>query len=73
MTTASPSSPDEQARLDPDAIKATLYPLADKSGNVRKLGKLTDEVISLVLVRAVLNEAADPSGAAVSDDEETAA
>ena len=40
---------------------------------MRKLGKLADEVISLVLVRAVLNEAANPSGAAVSGDEETAA
>lgn len=48
--------PDEQARLEPDAIKVTLYPLAEKSGNVRKLGKLADEVISLVLVRAVLND-----------------
>ena len=46
---------------------------AAKGNALGKLGKLTDEVISLVLVRAVLNEAADPSGAAVSDDEETAA
>lgn len=47
---------DEQARLESRDIKATLYPVADKSGNVRKLGKLVDEVISLVLVRAVLSE-----------------
>ena len=47
---------DEQARLESRAIKAMLYPVADKSGNVRKLGKLVDEVISLVLVRAVLSE-----------------
>lgn len=47
---------DEQARLESRNIKATLYPVADKSGNVRKLGKLVDEVISLVLVRAVLSE-----------------
>lgn len=33
-----------------------LYPLADKASNVRKLGKLVDEVISLVLVRAVLSD-----------------
>ncbi len=46
---------DEQSQLEPADIKAILYPLADKSGNVRKLGKLVDEVISLVLVRAVLN------------------
>ncbi|WP_434615656.1 AAA family ATPase [Arthrobacter sp. A5] len=32
-------APDEQSRLERDEIKATLYPLADKSGNVRKLGK----------------------------------
>lgn len=47
--------PDEQARLNSGDIKAKLYPLADRSGNVRKLGKLVDEVISLVLVRAVLD------------------
>ena len=64
-------APDERARLEPETIKATLYPLADKGRNVRKLGKLADEVISLVLVRALLHEAADPSGAAVSGDEET--
>ena len=66
-------APDERARLEPETIKATLYPLADKVRNVRKLGKLADEVISLVLVRSLLNEAADPSGAAVSGDEETMA
>lgn len=47
---------DEQARLSPDELKGFLYPLADASGNVRKLGKLTDEVISLVLVRALLDD-----------------
>ncbi len=49
-------APDEQARLTPNALKTILYPLADKSGNVRKLGKLVDEVISLLLVRALLSE-----------------
>lgn len=48
-------TPDEQSQLDPDTIKGTLYPVAKKSGNVRKLGKLVDEVISLLLVRTVLN------------------
>lgn len=48
-------TPDEQSRLTPDDLKGLLYPLADASGNVRKLGKLTDEVISLVLVRALLD------------------
>lgn len=61
---------DEQERLEPSELKATLYPLADKFGNVRKLGKLVDEVISLKLVRAVLsdvpqaNEEPEPEGKA---------
>jgi len=61
---------DEQERLEPSELKAMLHPLADKSGNVRKLGKLVDEVISLKLVRAVLsdvpqaNEEPEPEGTA---------
>ena len=47
---------DEQDWLEPDDVKAMLYTLADKASNVRKLGKLVDEVISLVLVRAVLSD-----------------
>jgi ATP-dependent Clp protease ATP-binding subunit ClpA len=47
---------DERARLDVEQLKALLYPLANKSGNVRKLGKTVDEVISLILVRAILDE-----------------
>ncbi|GAB41387.1 AAA family ATPase [Gordonia sputi] len=47
---------DEQERIELSELKALLHPLADRSGNVRKLGKLVDEVISLVLVRAVLRE-----------------
>lgn len=47
---------DERARLDVDDIKAKLYVSAHSLGNVRKLGKLVDEVISLVLVRAVLED-----------------
>lgn len=47
---------DEQALLTPTELKSVLYPLADTSGNVRKLGKLVDEVISLVLVRAILSD-----------------
>lgn len=46
----------EQARLEPSAIKMKLYPLADKGSNVRKLGKLADGVISLLLVRALLDD-----------------
>lgn len=49
-------APDEQGRLDQADLKATMYPLADRSRNVRKLGKLVDEVISLVLVRALLSD-----------------
>jgi len=52
-------SSDEQAQLDQRDLTATLSPVVDKSGNVRKLGKLVDEVISLKLVRAVLSE--DPN------------
>lgn len=47
---------EEQKLLDPVELKETVYPVADRSRNVRKLGKLVDEVISLVLVRAVLDE-----------------
>lgn len=47
---------DELARLDTEQLKSVLYPLANKSGNVRKLGKNVDEVISLMLVRAMLDE-----------------
>ncbi len=49
-------SPDELERLDADEIKAMLHARASGTGNVRKLGKLVDEVISLVLVRAVLGD-----------------
>ncbi|GAA2021855.1 hypothetical protein GCM10009819_00460 [Agromyces tropicus] len=65
-------APDEQNRLDPDDVKTMLYPLADKSGNVRKLGKLIDEVIALVLVRAVLNEEALADVTASGDKEHEA-
>lgn len=47
---------EEQDWLDVDNIKAKLYAQAHKLGNVRKLGKLVDEVISLMLVCAVLSE-----------------
>lgn len=49
---------EEQSRLDLDGIKTILYPLAGKAENVRKLGKIVNEVISLVLVRAMLGEQA---------------
>ncbi|WP_392423713.1 AAA family ATPase [Barrientosiimonas humi] len=65
-------STDERAALDGDEIKSLLYARASGTGNVRKLGKLVDEVISLLLVRAVLDEATDPSGPTSPDSEETA-
>ncbi|MDR7381724.1 AAA family ATPase [Promicromonospora iranensis] len=51
-------APDEQERLDPDAIKSLLHQRAAKTGNVRRLGKLIDGVIALLLVQAVLDEQA---------------
>jgi len=51
--------PHEQSRLDVDDIKAKLYARTDDLGNVRKLGKMVDEVISLALVRAVLSKVAE--------------
>jgi ATP-dependent Clp protease ATP-binding subunit ClpA len=49
-------SPDERATLNRDEIKSLLHARASRTGNVRKLGKLVDEVISLVLVRSILND-----------------
>lgn len=66
-------SPGERAALDSDEIKSRLHAHANSTGNVRKLGKLVDEVISLLLVRTVLDEAIDSNVATVPDDEETAA
>ncbi|AZN29342.1 AAA family ATPase [Flaviflexus salsibiostraticola] len=63
----------ERAALNSDEIKSLLHARASSTGNVRKLGKLVDEVISLLLVRAVLDETPDPTVATVPDDEETAA
>lgn len=59
---------DERARLDVDNIKARLYASAHSLGNVRKLGKLVDEVISLVLVRSMLSDAPDSSNATKTKD-----
>lgn len=60
--------PEEQGYLAPDIIKSTLYPISKNGGNVRKLGKLADEVISLMLVRAVLDElSSDMKGPSTMD------
>lgn len=45
----------ERAQLDAGAIKALLNTGPVKSGNVRRLGKLADGVISLMLVRTLLD------------------
>jgi ATP-dependent Clp protease ATP-binding subunit ClpA len=66
-------SPDERSVLKSDEIKSLLHARASSTGNVRKLGKLVDEVISLLLVRAVLNEATDPNVATAPDHEEATA
>jgi ATP-dependent Clp protease ATP-binding subunit ClpA len=58
----------ERARLDLNQLKAFLYPLADRSGNVRKLGKMVDEVISLILVRAMLDDVAPVAESAPLDE-----
>ncbi|BDA65733.1 AAA family ATPase [Actinomyces capricornis] len=59
---------DEKARLDPSVIKTMLYPLANKGGNVRKLGKLADEVISLVLVRDILKNTSQTGSGTNAED-----
>lgn len=47
-------SSEERKQLDETALRAGLHRLAKNTGNVRKLGKQIDEVISLRLVRSVL-------------------
>lgn len=59
---------DERTRLDTDDIKAKLHARAQSLGNVRKLGKLVDEVISLVLVRSMLGDVPNSSTAANTND-----
>ncbi len=49
-------SDDERARLDREALRERLHRLAKNGTNVRKLGKTVDEVISLQLVRLLINE-----------------
>lgn len=47
---------EEQAQLDVNNLKSRLHEFADKFANVRQLGKFVDEVISLQLVRSLLDE-----------------
>ena len=65
-------SANDQAMLDKEEIKSLLHVRASSISNVRKLGKLVDEVISLKLVRATLNEATD-CGAVTFTDQKGAA
>ena len=59
---------EERAALNLDHLNSVLYPLATRSkGNVRKLGKLTEEVVSLLLVRAMLATPEDVGGLHASD------
>lgn len=61
-------SPDERAAIDSDEIKSMLHARASSTGNVRKLGKLVDEVISLELVRSMLSDAPNSSNATTTKD-----
>jgi len=49
-------TPEEEKALDIAKVRDALYPLASRAGNVRKLGKLTDGVVSLMLVRSMLDD-----------------
>lgn len=46
----------ELAVLDRDTLREDLHPLSNQTGNVRRLGKFVDEVISLHLVRSALDQ-----------------
>lgn len=46
---------EERAVLDQEALKLDLRPLVSNGGNVRKLGKTVDEVISIHLVKALVS------------------
>ena len=60
-------SPIERSMLDKEQIKSLLYVHASSISNVRTLGKLVDEVISLKLVRQTLDDANDSGVAILSD------
>lgn len=53
--------PSEREVITPTDVKQLLYSAADSQGNVRKLGKLVDEVISLLLVQALLDSSSTAS------------
>lgn len=60
--------PSEVELIQSHDIKAKLYQEAAEIGNVRKLGRLVDEVISLVLVRAELADNCQPQSILNEED-----
>ncbi|WP_247647383.1 AAA family ATPase [Arthrobacter sp. E3] len=61
---------DEQAVLDALDIKERLEPLVQNAANVRRLGKVTSEVISMMLVESLLaDNATDLNGKEMSTEE----
>ncbi len=59
---------DERQVVEAAQVKETLCRLAAPSANVRKLGKTIDELISTLLVRALLNQDPSNGGADVTDN-----
>jgi hypothetical protein len=49
---------DEKGVIDAGFVKQRLEPVAGSLGNIRKLGKLADEMISMLLVGALLSDRA---------------
>ncbi|MDV7102048.1 AAA family ATPase [Gordonia amicalis] len=45
---------DEKADLDIDQVKRYLHPISKNASNVRKLGKLADQIISTILVERLI-------------------
>ncbi|MFJ3473986.1 AAA family ATPase [Microbacterium maritypicum] len=46
----------EKRVIDAEFVKQKLHPVAGRVGNIRKLGKLADEIISMLLVQRLLSE-----------------
>ena len=46
----------ERSRLEPELLRSNLHPLAKNTRNVRRLGKLVEEVVSTYLVRSLIAE-----------------
>lgn len=57
-------APEEREQLKKEDIKKILYPLAKQSSNVRKLGKMVDELMSIMLVRSLIGEGSGASARA---------